>query len=174
MFELCSQKHGCSSLRNMTKDLVKHIYILLLFFAVPTLHAQGISPIISEYGHGKVNGTFTVTNASLEPLSVVIQEHSFSVNPDGKSAIRPLDPGIHIEIDSMSVKIGVKQQHEFAYKVKCDILPCWATFNAELSGAHAANGLAMIMIVPHTFYICKDKQKGCRDRIRRDVFHLEK
>ncbi len=105
---------------------------------------------------------------------MVIQEYSFSVNPDGKSAIRPLDPGIHIQLDSMSAKIGAKQQHEFAYKVKCDTLPCWGTFNASISGAHVSNGIGVVMIVPHTFYVCQDKQTGCRDRIRRSVFRLEK
>ncbi|MGA2961993.1 MAG: hypothetical protein ABSD96_09990 [Candidatus Korobacteraceae bacterium] len=158
----------------MTRDFGRHIYIFLLLLVAPMLHAQGIAPIISEYGHGKVNGSFTVANSFLEPISVVIQEYSFSVNPDGKSKIRPLDPGIHIQLDSMSSKIGVKQQHEFSYKVKCDTLPCWGTFNASISGAHVSNGLGLVMIVPHTFYICRDKQAGCRDRIRHDVFHLEK
>jgi hypothetical protein len=110
----------------------------------------------------------------LEPVSVVIQEFSFSVNPDSKSTILPLDPRIHIELDSMSARIGAKQQHEFSYKVKCDSLPCWGTFNASISGAHVSNGVGLVMIVPHTFYICQDKQTGCRDRIRHDVFHLDK
>ncbi len=157
----------------MTKNLVRHIYLYLLLFAVPALHAQGIAPIISEYGHGKANGAFTVMNNSLEPLSVVIQAYSFSVSPESKSMLRALDPGIHIQLDSMSTKLGAKQQHEFAYKVKCDTLPCWGTFTAAISGAHASNGMALEMIVPHTFYIC-EKQKGCRDRVRSDVFHLEK
>jgi hypothetical protein len=158
----------------MTRDQVRHIYISLLLFVVPALHAQGIAPIITEYGHGKVNGSFTVLNRLLEPVSVLIHEYSFSVGPDSKSQLRPLDPGIHIQIDSMSARIGAKQQHEFAYKVKCDTLPCWGTFNAAISGAHVSNGMGLVMIVPHTFYVCQDKQKGCRDRIRRDVFHLEK
>jgi hypothetical protein len=146
----------------------------MLLLVVPALHAQGIAPIITEYGHGKVNGSFTVMNRFLEPVSVLIHEYSFSVGPDGKSQLRPLDPGIHIQLDSMSARIGAKQQHEFAYKVKCDALPCWGTFNAAISGAHVSNGVGLVMIVPHTFYVCQDKQKGCRGRIRRDVFHLEK
>lgn len=157
----------------MTRALVRHS-ILILLFVTPLLHAQGIAPIISEYGHGKVNGSFTVMNRFLEPISVVVQEYSFSVNPDGKSVLRPIDPSIHIQIDSMSAKIGAKQQHEFAYKVKCDTLPCWGTFNAAITGAHVSNGIGLVMIVPHTFYVCQDKQKGCRDRIRRTVFHLAK
>ena len=148
--------------------------MLVLLLVAPALHAQGIAPIITEYGHGKANGTFTITNDLLEPVSVVIQEYSFNVNQDGKSQIRPLDPGIHIQLDSMSAKIGAKQQHEFAYKVKCDALPCWGTFNASISGAHVSNGVGLVTIVPHTFYICRDKQTGCRDRIRHDAFHLEK
>jgi hypothetical protein len=146
----------------------------MLLFALPALHAQGIAPIITEYGHGKANGSFTVMNNFLQPVSVVIREYSFSVNPDGKSNLRPLDPGIHVQLDSMSAKIGTKQQHEFAYKVKCDTLPCWGTFNAAITGAHVSNGIGLVMVVPHTFYVCPDKQKGCRNRIRRDVFHLEK
>jgi hypothetical protein len=158
----------------MTRDLIRQTCIFVLLLVAPALHAQGIAPIITEYGHGKANGTFTITNDFLEPVSVVIQEYSFNVNQDGKSQLRPLDPGIHIQIDSMSAKIGAKQQHEFAYKVKCDTLPCWGTFNAALSGAHVSNGVGLVMIVPHTFYICRDKQTGCRNRIRHDAFHLEK
>ena len=158
----------------MTRELLKHVYVFLLLFVGPALQAQGIAPIISEYGHGKVNGSFTVMNNFLEPVSVVIQKYSFSVNPEGKSTIRQLDPSIHIELDSMSARIGAKQQHEFAYKVKCDTLPCWGTFNASISGAHVSNGIGLVMIVPHTFYVCQDKQTGCRDRIRHDAFHLHK
>jgi hypothetical protein len=154
--------------------LIRHIYIVLLLLVTPALYAQGIAPIITEYGHGKASGSFTVMNDFLEPVSVVIQEYSFRVNPDGKSEIRPLDPGIHIQIDSMSARIGAKQQHEFGYKVKCDTLPCWGTFNASISGAHVSSGIGVVMIVPHTFYICRDKQTGCRNRIRHDAFHLEK
>lgn len=158
----------------MARDLIKHICILVLVLVAPALRAQGIAPIITEYGHGKANGYFTVTNSFLEPVSVVIQEYSFNVSPEGKSQLRSLDPGIHIQLDSMSAKIGAKQQHEFAYKVKCDTLPCWGTFNASISGAHVSNGIGLVMIVPHTFYVCRDKQTGCRDRIRHDAFHLEK
>src|ERR1035438_1273358 len=98
----------------MVRDLIRHLHIFLLLLVAPALYAQGIAPIITEYGHGKANGAFTITNDFLEPVSVVIQEYSFSVNPDGKSKIRPLDQGIHIQLDSMSVQIGAKQQHEFA------------------------------------------------------------
>jgi len=158
----------------MTRDLIRQIYIFVLLLVAPVLHAQGIAPIITEYGHGKANGTFTIMNDFTEPISVVIQEYSFTVNQDGKSQLRPLDPGIHVEVDSMSARIGAKQHHEFAYKVKCDTLPCWGTFNAALSGAHVSTGIGLVMVVPHTFYICQDKPKGCRDRIRHDAFHLEK
>jgi hypothetical protein len=160
--------------RKMVRDLIRYFAIFLLLLIGPALHAQGIAPIITEYGHGKASGSFTVTNDFLEPVSVVIQEYSFNVGPDGKSQLRQLDPGIHIQVDSMSAKIGAKQQHEFGYKVKCDTLPCWGTFNASISGAHVSSGVGLVMIVPHTFYICRDKQKGCRDRIRLDAFHLEK
>src|ERR1700722_19070145 len=132
----------------MTRDRVRHIYISLLLFIVPALHAQGIAPIITEYGHGKANGSFTVMNSFLQPVSVVIREYSFSVNPDGRSNLRPLCPGIHVQLDSMSAKIGAKQQHEFAYKVKCDTLPCWGTFNAAITGAHVSNGIGLVMVVP--------------------------
>jgi hypothetical protein len=164
---------GRSFYWNMKKHLLKFICILSLLMAASALQAQGIAPVISEYGRGKANGAFTIMNDSLEPLSVVVHEYSFDVNSDSKSMIRTLDPSIHIEIDSMSAKIGAKQKHEFAYKVKCDTLPCWGTFNASISGAHTLNGLAMIMVIPHTFYVCQDKQKGCRDRVRRNIFHLE-
>lgn len=157
-----------------TASLRRLLLLLPLLLTTPALRAQGIAPIISEYGRGKANGSFTVKNGLLEPLSVVIKEYSFSVDEKSKSILRPLDQGIHIELDSMSAKIGAKQQHEFAYKVKCDTLPCWGTFNAAISGAHTSNGLSLVTIVPHTFYICGDKQKGCRDRIRKGIFHLEK
>ena len=158
----------------MTRNLVRQIYPILLLVLAPLLHAQEIAPIITEYGHGKANGSFTILNRFLVPVSVVVQEYSFKVNPDGKSVLRPIDPGIHIELDSMSARIGAKQRHEFAYKVKCDTLPCWGTFNAAISGAHVSSGMGLVIVIPHTFYICSDKEKGCRDRIRRDVFHLSK
>jgi len=44
----------------MTRDLIRQIYIFVLLLVAPVLHAQGIAPIITEYGHGKANGTFTI------------------------------------------------------------------------------------------------------------------
>lgn len=70
--------------------------------------AQTISPVIVEYRE-KAQGKFQLTNDSDFPLFVVLEPQSFSVDKGGNPTFRPLDPGIHVSLSTMSFRLAPKQ-----------------------------------------------------------------
>jgi hypothetical protein len=137
-----------------------------------TASSQTLGPIISEYS-GKARGEFTVQNNSLTPVTVVLDPKSFSVTPDGKPLYRALDSSIKVKLDSMTARLGARQQHVFSYEIKCEQAPCWLTVYAAISGPHANAGIQTRILLPHTVYVCQRGQKACRSHVRRDVWGLK-
>ena len=136
---------------------MKRFPLILLSLLVPFMgnvraHAQTISPIIVEY-HQKGSGKILLTNDTLTPLMVVLQPESFSISPDGKAVYRPLDPGIHVELSTTSLRLMPRQQYYVFYKTSADSLPAWYTIYATFSPAQAARGLTVRIMLPHTVYL---------------------
>jgi hypothetical protein len=101
----------------------------LAFFGF-VAHAQTISPVVVEYQE-RGEGKFELTNSSLQPLVVVLEPKSFSIAPDGAGMFRPLDPAIHVELSTMSVRLLPKQSYTVFYKAWADSLPQWFTIYAS-------------------------------------------
>src|ERR1700686_4430287 len=85
--------------------------------------AQTLSPVRVECGK-RCSGQFTVSNPSIEPMTVTIQPFSSGLTPDGKSTMRPLDAGVDLRMPEMSARIGPRDEHTFDYSLKCAQLPC--------------------------------------------------
>jgi hypothetical protein len=130
-----------------------------------SLHAQTVSPVISEYGK-KASGEFTVTNNALVPEAVAVEAMSFSVGTDGKSIFRPLDPGVDVQLSTQSARLGPRQSYVVNYEVHCAVLPCAVTIFSTLTGLHTTEGIAMAIHLPHVIYVC-NKPKACRQSMRR-------
>jgi hypothetical protein len=136
--------------------------VVLMFVAVIATGAQTISPLNAEFGK-KADSTFTITNNKLQPISATVRSFSFSMDATGGMVVRPLDAGVHVQLDSSSARIDAKQSHIFSYRVTCDKLPCNVTFMASTLG-HTDRGMAVARSLEHTIYICQ-KHKGCRTSI---------
>ncbi|HTV81424.1 MAG TPA: hypothetical protein VME18_02145 [Acidobacteriaceae bacterium] len=148
---------------------MKRFSLISLSLLLPVLagmhaHAQTISPIIVEY-HEKGAGRILLTNDTLTPLVVILQPESFSIAPDGRAIYRPLDPGIHVELSTTSVRLMPRQQYYVFYKTSADSLPAWYTIYATFSPAHRGPGLTVRIMLPHTVYLLQ------KEPLRKDDVH---
>ena len=136
----------------MKRSTLFGLGLLFLLPGCAVVFAQTISPIITEY-KGKGEGKIELTNDTLTPLVVVLQPESFSIAPDGKAIYRPLDPGIHVDLSTTSVRLMPKQEYYVFYKTHADTLPAWYTIYATFSPVERGPGLNVRIMLPHTVYL---------------------
>ena len=124
--------------------------------------AQTVQPMISEYRiHG--DGKFAVTNNSLGPMVVLLEPMSFSITPEGRGVFRQLDPGIHVELSSSSLKLAPGQTSYVFYKADADALPAWFTVYATFSSPRHGEGLDVRLMLPHTVYLLQETPLALED-----------
>jgi hypothetical protein len=148
----------------MRKYSLRLSVLFLLLGAIGTL-AQTVSPVIVEYKE-KGEGKIELTNNTLSPLVVFMQPQSFSIDPDGKATYRPLDPGIHVDLSTTSVRLEPKQSYMIFYKTHADALPAWYTIYATFSPVQRGAGLNVRYMLPHTVYLYQ------KDDLRKDDIHI--
>jgi hypothetical protein len=127
------------------------LYLWLLLLGVHA-SAQTVQPVIVEY-KGKASGQFTLTNNTLQPMIVVLEPKSFSITPEGRGIFRPLDPGIHLQLSSQSVRLEPQQNYHVFYKADADALPAWFTIYASFSPVRRGPSLEVRILLPHTVYL---------------------
>jgi hypothetical protein len=140
-------------------SFVRRIACIALLLGPPIL-AQTIQPLIVEY-NGKAGGKFQVTNDTLMPMAIVIEPKSFSLDNKGWATYRKLDPGIHLDLSTMSFRLEPKQSYYIFYKAHADMLPAWFTIYAVFSPVRKDEGLQVRVMLPHTVYLY---QKQAIDR----------
>jgi hypothetical protein len=123
-----------------------------LFFIAPHAPAQTISPVIVEYTD-KADGRFQLYNDAEVPLTVVVEPHSFSVDPTGRATFRKLDPGLHVELSSTSFRLAPKQTYYVFYKATTETFPNWFCIYATITGTTSGTGLKLALELPHTVYL---------------------
>jgi hypothetical protein len=114
--------------------------------------AQSVQPVIVEYKE-KADGKFVLTNNTTEPMAVVLEPRSFSISPDGTGMYRALDPGIHVDLSTMSVRLDPKQTYYVFYKAHADKLPAWFVIYSTFSPVRHSGSLAVRIMLPHTVYL---------------------
>lgn len=128
----------------------------IALFLWPPAFAQTIQPLIVEY-NGKAGGKFQVTNNTLEPMAIVLEPKSFSLDDKGWATYRKLDGTIHLELSTMSFRLEPKQTYYIFYKAHADILPAWFTVYAVFSPIRKGEGLKVRIMLPHTVYLYQKK-----------------
>ncbi|HKF50644.1 MAG TPA: hypothetical protein VKB38_24985 [Terracidiphilus sp.] len=136
---------------------------LLLVIASACL-AQSVSPIITEYKE-KGEGKIELSNNTLSPLVVTIQPMSFSIARDGTAIYRPLDPSIHVDLSTTSVRLEPRQDYYVFYKTRADSLPAWYTIYATFSPIQRGPGINVRIMLPHTVYLYQ-KESLRREDVR--------
>ena len=148
----------------ITALFLKRLLSGALLFLSYCCYAQTVSPVIVEY-KGKAEGKIALTNNTLAPMAVVLEPRSFSVTPDGNGVYRQLDPGIHVDLSSMSFRIEPGQTYYVFYKAKADKLPAWFTVYSTFSAVKHTSGLDVRILLPHTVYIYPKKPQSKEDAV---------
>ena len=151
------------------KSLLKLVLTLgptaLLWVCWAYAGAQQIQPVIMEYKN-KAEGKFTVINNTLEPMAVVLEPKSFSISPDGRGTFRNLDPTIHVQLSTMSVKLQPLQSYTVFYKADAESFPAWFTIYSTFSAARSGASISVRVQLPHTVYLYQSKP------ISKDEIHI--
>ncbi len=118
----------------------------------PVLSAQTVRPAIVEY-RTAAHGKFELVNNGLQPLSVVLQPCSFSINENGDGIYAPLAGDIHLKLSAMSFRIPPKQSRWVFYEATADKLPAWFVIYSVLAGKPNPAGFNVQLSLPHTVYL---------------------
>ena len=144
---------------------------LLCLGLVAEMQSQTVQPVISEY-KVKGEGRFEVTNSSLTPMVVLLEPKSFTITPEGKGIFRPLDPEIHVDLSTTSLKLAPHQTAYVFYKADAETLPAWFTVYATFSAPIHSGSLDMRIMLPHTVYLYQNVPLQPADvRITDVVYH---
>jgi hypothetical protein len=150
------------------KRLIWLVVLELIGFGLAA-SAQTVGPLVAEGGKGRARGEFTVRNDGVLPMATTVEAHSFRLTPAGGAIFLPLDTNnVQVKLNETSVKVGPRQSHTFTYEVQClSQSPCLvAMLPRMITGLHTTEGMQIGIIIPHAIYLCPDKAKGCRSRVR--------
>jgi hypothetical protein len=117
------------------------------------LAAQSVSPPIAEYQE-RARSSFQLHNASIFPMTVVLEVRGFSISDAGEVSDVPLDTSrIHVKLSEMSFRLPPRGTRTVFYEATSDSLPAWFNILSALSGARTENGLSVRILLPHVVYL---------------------
>ena len=151
---MTGQKSNMNAQRGRTTPIRTLCFIFLLLATGGWAMAQTVEPVIQEYENvGK--GSFDVINQGGAPLIVTLSLNSFSVKEDGQMWFQPLDPGIHVELSAMSLRLAPHETSRIFYKATADHLPAWFVIYAAFSPPPRKDmtGLNLRFELPHVVYL---------------------
>jgi hypothetical protein len=117
------------------------------------LSAQSVSPPIAEYQE-RARSSFQLQNASIFPITVVLEVRGFTITEHGDVVDVPLDTSrIHVKLSEMSFRLAPRASHTVFYEATSDSLPTWFNILSAMSGARTSNGLNVRILLPHVVYL---------------------
>jgi hypothetical protein len=117
------------------------------------LSAQSVSPPIAEYQE-RARSSFQLQNASIFPITVVLEVRGFSINENGEVMDVPLDTSrIHVKLSEMSFRIPPRGKRTVFYEATGDSLPAWFNILSAMTGAKTQSGLNVRILLPHVVYL---------------------
>jgi hypothetical protein len=117
------------------------------------LSAQSVSPPIAEYQE-RARSSFQLHNASIFPITVVLEVRGFTITDLGEVVDVPLDTSrIRVKLSEMSFRLPPRGTHTVFYEAASDSLPAWFNVLSAMSGARTANGLNVRILLPHVVYL---------------------
>jgi hypothetical protein len=117
------------------------------------LSAQSVSPPIAEYQE-KARSSFQLHNASIFPITVVLEVRGFTITDNGDVVDVPLDTSrIRVKLSEMSFRLAPRASHTVFYEATSDSLPTWFNILSALSGVRTSNGLNVRILLPHVVYL---------------------
>ena len=121
--------------------------------APEVIEAQSVSPPIAEYQE-RAKSSFQLQNASIFPITVVLEVHGFTVTETGEVVDLPLDTArIRVKLSEMSFRIPPRGTRTVFYEASSDSLPAWFNILSSMSGARTESGLNVRILLPHVVYL---------------------
>jgi hypothetical protein len=122
--------------------------------------AQSVSPPIAEYQE-KARSSFRLDNASLFPITVVLELRGFRVTEEGEVVDVRLDTSrIKVKLSEMSFRIPPRGSHRVFYEATSDSLPAWFNILSAMTGTRTESGLNVRLLLPHVVYL--NQKQGLR------------
>jgi hypothetical protein len=117
------------------------------------LSAQSVSPPIAEYQE-RARSSFQLQNASIFPITVVLEVRGFTITDHGDVVDVPLDTSrIRVKLSELSFRLPPRGTHTVFYEATSDSLPTWFNILSAMSGARTPNGLNVRILLPHVVYL---------------------
>jgi hypothetical protein len=136
------------------------------------LPAQSVSPPIAEYQE-RARSSFQLQNASIFPITAVLEVRGFTITERGEVVDLPLDTSrIHVKLSQMSFRIPPRGSHTVFYEADGDSLPAWFNILSALTGARTENGLNVRILLPHVVYL-NQKQPLRKDQVAIRAFEFD-
>jgi hypothetical protein len=115
--------------------------------------AQSVSPPIAEYQE-RARSSFQLSNASIFPITVVLEVRGFSITEMGDVLDVPLDTSrIRVKLSEMSFRIPPRGTRTVFYEATGDSLPAWFTILSAMTGTRTESGLNVRILLPHVVYL---------------------
>lgn len=128
------------------------------------LAAQSVSPPIAEYQE-RARSRFQLQNASIFPITVVLEVRGFTISERGEVNDVPLDTSrIRVKLSEMSFRIPPRGTHTVFYEATSDSLPAWFNILSAMTGTRTESGLNVRILLPHVVYL-NQKQPLRKDEV---------
>jgi hypothetical protein len=115
--------------------------------------AQSVSPPIAEYQE-RARSSFQLRNASIFPITVVLEVRGFSITELGEVVDVPLDTSrIHVKLSEMSFRIPPRGARTVFYEATGDSLPAWFNILSAMTGTRTESGINVRILLPHVVYL---------------------
>jgi hypothetical protein len=126
--------------------------LVSLLWTAPSA-AQSVSPPIAEYQE-KARSSFQLQNASIFPITVVLEVRGFDITEQGEVIDTPLDTSrVHVKLSEMSFRLPPRGSHRVFYEAEGDTLPAWFNILSAMTGARTESGLNVRILLPHVVYL---------------------
>ena len=136
------------------------------------LSAQSVSPPIAEYQE-RARSSFQLQNASIFPITVVLEVRGFTITDHGDVVDVPLDTNrVHVKLSEMSFRLAPRATHTVFYEATSDSLPTWFNILSAMSGARTSTGLNVRILLPHVVYL-NQKQPLRREEVAINGFEYD-
>jgi len=136
------------------------------------LSAQSVSPPIAEYQE-RARSSFQLQNASIFPITVVLEVRGFTITDRGDVVDVPLDTSrIRVKLSEMSFRLPPRGGRTVFYEATSDSLPTWFNILSALSGVRTSNGLNVRILLPHVVYL-NQKQPLRREEVAIRAFEYD-
>jgi hypothetical protein len=108
------------------------------------IQAQGMSPVSQEFNK-KARGVVEVTNNEDTAKIISCRAQSFDVNEHGIPQLSPIDPALHVRVDTDRVVLAPKTTRQVSFEADPAALPAWFVVTCRFVPMERGPGLTVAL-----------------------------